>query len=154
MSLKSVTVPTKTVHIPGSDSSFEVRGLSFSDITILYSAFEGPMTALFDKFAGLEDVGKLSVSDPNMNMIGETIIKDAPHLAAAAIAQAADEPDEVEKVLKLPFPVQLEALKIIGALTFATEGGLKKVIETVTSLAIGTRDLLPSEAGSGASAAK
>jgi len=82
----------------------------------------------------------------------------APELVAHIIACAVGEADQWEKVHALPAPVQLELLEAAGTLTFAVEGGPKKVMETVIRLMQGVTQSLGSPntslTGSGVSEAR
>jgi hypothetical protein len=152
VALKTLTVATAKIETSGGD--FTVRGLSLSDVMLLVSKDRAAIAALFHKFlqsgndAALEDVTKL----------GSALIESAPDLAAEIIAIAADEPDQVDVAKRLSFPAQISALEKIGELTFAAEGGPKKVVETVIRVVMGATDLLgdlqTSQIGSGVSGGK
>lgn len=109
-----------------------VRGISPDDILRIARIHADAFTKLFDKFAGgeldsleLEDTGK----------IAQSLAQDAPTVVADIIAYAADDPEGRAVALRLPFSVQVEALRKIALLTFATEGGVKKVLETLLEMA-------------------
>ncbi|MFC3724405.1 phage pre-tape measure protein [Neoaquamicrobium sediminum] len=146
MALKGYRLPTLDVELPGGDS-FPVRGLSLPDITFLVSRHGDTMRTLFDRYSGDETI---AISD--LASVGTSILETAPTLAAEIVAVAADEPDEMETIMRLPFPVQVDALEKVGKLTFDTAGGPKKVVETVIRVFRGisdmTADLRTSKAGS------
>ncbi|NRC54125.1 phage pre-tape measure protein [Neoaquamicrobium sediminum] len=120
MALKGYRLPTLDVELPGGDS-FPVRGLSLPDITFLVSRHGDTMRTLFDRYSGDETI---AISD--LASVGTSILETAPTLAAEIVAVAADEPDEMETIMRLPFPVQVDALEKVGKLTFDTAGGPKK----------------------------
>lgn len=154
MALKGYVLPTREIGLPGGDK-FAVRGLAFPDILMLVERHGAPLAHLFARYAGSE------VEMPSLDEVGDigkSILTSSPKLAAEIIALAADEPEEVELIQRLPFPIQVEALDNIGQLTFDVTGGPKKVIETVIRILGGTADLMgdlrTSKAGSLASAGK
>lgn len=123
MSLKSIIIPAHTVEYAGG--TIAVRGLDMGAVIHLVREQRPQLQAAYEKAAK----GELSADD-----IGEAAVKlleDAPDLCGHLIATAAGEPDEWEKARSLPAPVQLDLLEGIGRLTFAMEGGPKKVLETV-----------------------
>jgi hypothetical protein len=130
MALKHLKLPTAEVENPGGN--FTVRGLSFVDITALVGLHQAELSALFDQIKVGE--GKLDIEDPSAMLSG--LMAQAPEAAAQIIALAADEPD-VAIAVTLPFPVQLDALEKIVGMTFAAEGGAKKVLETIIRVATG-----------------
>lgn len=130
MSLKDLQIPKSDVSLPDG-SSFAVRGLSFVDMKTLFAKYGSDMTEFFDLLTASRD-GDLNVEDAGM--LAATLLNQAPAMAAEAIAMAADEPDAFGTVLSLPFPVQTDALVVIGRMTFGTEGGVKKFLQTVSVL--------------------
>lgn len=146
MALKGYRLPTLEVELP-NDGQFVVRGLSLPDITFLVGRHGDTLRTLFDRYSTNGDV----VID-DLGGIGTSVLETAPTLAAEIVAIAADEPDEIDTIMKLPFPVQVDALEKVGKLTFDTAGGPKKVIETVIRVLRGvsdlTVDLRTSKAGS------
>lgn len=151
MGLKGYTAPTEAVELPGG-GSFTVRGLSLPDVIFLVQNYAAPLEALFNKFS--DEDGDVD----NVRHVAVELVHETPRLAAAAIALASDEPEEVETILTLPFPVQIDAIEKMGKLTFDTTGGPKKVVETVIRVFRGTSDLMvdlrTSQSGSLASAGK
>jgi hypothetical protein len=135
MSLKDLQLPKSEVQIPGG-GSFAVRGLSFTDLKKLFVKYSADMTQLFDLISA-EKGAQINVEDAGA--AAATLLNQAPSLAADIISIAADEPDAFETVLSLPFPVQTEALTIIGKATFGTEGGVKKFLQTASVLLGGLR---------------
>lgn len=138
MTLANLSTVTKVVKAPGGE--FSVRGLSLSDILVLVSAHRKAMSELFETFANSGSDANLE----NTQKLAGSVISSAPALAAEIIALAADEPTEIENAKRLPFPAQLEALEIIGELTFATVGSPKKVVEIVIRAMEGASSLMDS----------
>ena len=130
MGLKDLKLPTAEVEVPGG-GSFAVRGLSFTDIRALFIKHSAEVNSVFTLIAR----GKEGSATPEE--ASETvahIINTAPALVAEVIAVASGEEDAFEEALALPFPVQVDALKKIGQVTFGSEDGLKKFVQTVSLL--------------------
>jgi hypothetical protein len=135
--LKGLVIPTTTIKVPGGEIA--VRGLSFNDLSVLVQGYGPALKGLFEKLTGsgledvsLDDAGKFAMA----------LLETVPEAAACIIALGAGEPDDVAVAATLPFPVQLEALEAVAVLTFNTEGGAKKVVETVIRLAQGIGGLM------------
>ena len=141
MSLKDLTLqfPEETIEFAGG--SFAVRGLGLSDIVLLVSFHREKLTELFSQYAGNGGDGKTIGAEMGLPM-GLAFIQIAPTLAAHIIAHAEvrepGEPPAFEVSMRLPVDVQMEALEKILKLTFQTEGGPKKVLETVIRALAGT----------------
>jgi hypothetical protein len=132
--------PKETVLCAGG--SFDVRGLSLSDITVLVGFHKERLTELFDQFA-IKDANGLKQLSPDASLdFGATALTAAPLLVAHVIAMAEERPHgqdpAISVALKLPVDVQIDAIEKILKLTFSTEGGPKKVLETVVRAVVGT----------------
>lgn len=127
------TLPTEKVVFPGGDLT--VRGLSLEDVTTLVRHHGAALSGLFATITAAKS-GEVDLD--NMTAMASALATAAPRAAAEAIAIAADEPDKVDLAGQLNLTVQIEALEKIGALTFTSEGGIKKVLETVIRVAQGT----------------
>jgi len=150
--LKDLRLPTADISTSGG--SITVRGLTLVDITTLVRGRFDEVASLFDKYVPQEGASSL-----NTEAIGRELIDTAPEIAAYIIALAADgDEDDAGIAMKLPFPVQIEALEAIGKLTFGADGGPKKVLETVIRIAKHVtglvRDARASEIGSLVTGAK
>lgn len=151
MGLKELKFPEATIKTPGGDIT--VRGLSLRDITELVRRHKAAFEGLFnDVTSGKADLDSLTNGDTLIAMLAQT----APELAAEVIAAGAGDGGDLEAIevaKSLPFPTQVELLEQIGLLTFAMEGGLKKVVETVTRVMQSSTNALESvsasKAGSG-----
>lgn len=135
MSLKNLSFATETIKAAGGE--FAVRGLSLADLTRLVRRHGRAMSEFFDRMASSGNVDLERVA-----VMGSALAEAAPELAAEIIAVAADEPELVDTALRLPFPVQIEALEKIALLTFETEGGAKKVVEAVIRSVSGVQTFL------------
>lgn len=138
MGLKDLQLPQEEVPFKGG--SFFVRGLNIVDISFLIRNHGEAMTGAFNKIT--ESGTEIGVD--NVMELALPIIESFPSLVAQVIACAADEPNEVGMVSRLPFPSQVDAVEKIMALTFDASGGPKKFVETVLRLLEGTNGLLKS----------
>lgn len=136
MSLKELRLPEEVVTVPGG-GSITVRGLSLVDIMGIVRKHGAVVRALFDRYAG-----RIEDDDQILSEIGRNLLEAAPDVAASVIAHGAGEPDAGDIALRLPFPVQLDAIEKIGRLTFEAEGGPKKVLETVIRVLQGTSEFI------------
>jgi hypothetical protein len=141
MAICDVVIKKETVKLGGS--AIDLRGLSTYDIqTIVAVSFESIIGAikLYDTF---DKNGSDALSDPAalQNYFG-LMLSQFPQLVATIICVAADENDQVQKVMKFPVGFQILCLKHIGALTFSEVGGLKKLIEQgIEALALAQEEL-------------
>lgn len=154
MKLSELEIPTETVKVPGGEIS--VRGLALPDVSALLryhgEALEG---VYLEKIVNSED-------DPEafqMAALARAVMEAAPMAVAQAIALAADEPDQAEKVARLPIPAQMDAIEKVLVLTFQSEADVKNLLGTVLRGSSAVRKLLEgmsgqlSAPGSGRSAA-
>lgn len=135
-SLSDLRLPTAEVEVPGAGVSLTLRGLSLNDASILMRRHGESLGAVYaDSFS---EGGEA----PSMQEMAKTLLQTAPLAVAEIIALANDADDLVsgvgstkarETAARLPGPVQLEALVQIAALTFHSEEGLGKFLETVIS---------------------
>lgn len=138
------TIPTAKVEVPGG-GEFDVRGLSFEDMSFIVGRHGDVLSDLFNEMA----TNGGAVQATTLAGIASELVKRAPDVAGMAMALAADEDPASEvtftvavvKCRRLPISVQLDALTKIGTLTFGTEGGLKKAWETVVELLAGLKGL-------------
>jgi|SRR5690606_39954847 len=126
-------LPSKEVKVPHSANPLRVRGLDFNSLVILFREYASEIDILFQKFSEAGSPDK-SLDMDGVRDMGMGMVEMAPELAARIIMLAADAPDNPEmrsKFLRLPFPVQLEALEAVALLTFDGEDGPKKAVEAV-----------------------
>lgn len=137
MSLRGYKVPTEQVPTKGADGvvMHTVRGLGAEAISALVRS-QGPtmrelyMRALKGEFTAMDIEALLGV-----------LMDEAPLLIALVIAFGLDEPDEWETAATLPFDDQVVLVDAIVRLTFAREGGAKKVAEIIKGAMRRTVDL-------------
>ena len=128
MSLSDLVIETQDVIVNGK-TLFTVRGLCFNDITTLIRLYGDDLDKVIDTFKnGDNDSG---IEDSEMI---EVALKEAPLVVSHAIALAANEPDQFDKVKTLGISTQLEAVKLIWKLTVDESGGLKKLIDNLMQL--------------------
>lgn len=128
MGLSDITIPTKTIKTPGGD--FDVRGLSYTDISSLAQDYFPQMLALFSQVA--KSAAEDEANEENIGLMIKTALDTAPQMICAAIALAADEPELASVVSKLTVLSQTEAVLAVVELTLVGEAELEKFIETVT----------------------
>ncbi len=110
MSLKNLVIPEKSVEFGGE--SITVTGLDMEGIVILLQEDEEQFRKLFET----EDLTLIA------------LIKLAPDFCTKMIATAAGEPNETEKVRKLPLGIQLKLLEAVWELTVLDMDDLGKVM--------------------------
>lgn len=135
MGLKHIKLPSAEVVFPGG--TIAVRGLSLDDVAYLVRLHKASLEELFDSFQTEGDL----TAEAAMKFVGP-LVQTMPRLAADAIACAAGDHEDADIAAQLPFPVQVEILELVIGLTFSTEGGPKKLVETVVRLALGTTALM------------
>lgn len=114
MPLSTIVPPIAVIEY--ENDSFEVRGLSLSDITRLVKPFQEDFEKLFE--------GQMDL---------ESLLTDSPELAAHIIAFAAGEPDQVDTVKSLPFGLQLIALEKVWDMTAVDAETVGKVLSNLVS---------------------
>lgn len=153
MDLKDLQIPSETVRLPHGTSHVDmpVRGLDPTDLAYLLRE----QRASLEQFYAQAARGELATDD--YGALASQILAAAPVLLGSILACGFGQPDPAvaEKMAKLPFTVQLDAIEKIGRLTFAAEGGVKKVLETVITMMSGMNALqdsqIPSLSGRGLS---
>lgn len=120
------------IEIKHRKVTFEVRGLSMTDLSSLVRTHYTDLEALFTIYENEAVTG--GVNAMSIARYGTSLIKDAPGLVGHIIALAADEPEMVDNAMRLPMLVQIDALKAIGKLTFEEVGGVKKLIAELSNL--------------------
>lgn len=138
MGLKHITFPEATIEFPGGN--FAVRGLSLDDIAFLVQRHGAKLQEMFTSFTK----GSGELSTEAVASFALPLVQAAPEIAAELIACASGAPEDADIAARLPLPVQLDALEKLVDLTFAAEGGPKKLMETVIRMAEGTTGLLES----------
>lgn len=134
MALSDYQPERKAIQFKGG--SFQVKGLSLDDVAVLMKHHLDDLDNLLELYA--RDVSNEFVVSATAQY-AVSLIREAPALVANVIALAAEEPDRVDNARRLPIPVQVEALKAIGALTFEESGGAKKFFESLRDLVMRVR---------------
>ena len=120
-------VPQKVVEV-SDEEGFVVRGLNPAAVFTLYYRHTGEIGQLFEKFLALaQGDGEAKLEDAGSIVV--TLLQNAPLILAELIALAAgadpvNDDEWLESVgiaRDLSFPVQVDALEKIGALTFTSE---------------------------------
>jgi hypothetical protein len=133
--LKELRLPEEIIDAPGG--KLTVRGVSLSDVIALVRHHGPVIRSLFKE---VMDGGDVKISLDSIGGMGQDMLAKSPEIVAELIALAAGDGDKdsIRIAGRLPFPVQIEAIEKIARLTFAAEGGLGKLIETVIRVAQGT----------------
>ncbi len=141
MSLTAFEPKTEIVELPGG-GSFAVRGLSLEDFTVLLRAHYEPISTLFDRYVAesaaeavdqKETGGVMGLGDVRGVVL--EALEHAPGLIGDVIARAAGETENPHRARLLPMGVQIDAIEKVIRLTLEAEGGLEKLVETVSRLA-------------------
>lgn len=142
--LLKLAVPIPTLDVKVSDTeSFGVVGLTPTGAWGLYNRHTGALSDVFDRMvADYKAQGTIETGDVQTVIAG--LLKDFPLLMADVVALGSggslDEADidEFEKArdiaIRLPFPVQVDALTKIGQLTFTSDMPPGKFLALVISL--------------------
>lgn len=127
MALADILIPRTEIKV--GENSFHVRGLCADDIIFaLVTDQEG-----VEKAVDLFKAGDFENPQHQIKFIS-TFAVQIPALAAQLVACASDEPDQAEKVARLPFPKQVEALQAIAELTLVEPDSLKKLLGHATAI--------------------
>lgn len=129
MTLAAFKISTRPVSFKGG--SFELRGLSLNDISVLMRDYLDDINALFKLYDANAPQGVAMVESAKF-AIG--FARDSPLLVASMIASCAGEPEAVDVAVRLPFDTTVECLQAIIELTFEEAGGAKKFFDKVMNL--------------------
>lgn len=130
MSIADYQPPKASIALPGG-SSFEVRGISLPDVSVLWRFHAETIEALFVKIKAYQ--GREWSDFLTLNLIAE-LVDESPILIATIIALAADEFEMLDKVRHFPVPVMVEAIRQIAVLTFDDASGPGKMLAGVLDL--------------------
>lgn len=136
MGLSDVVIQRKEVTIPGQKATFHVRGLSTADISYVFAEHGAELGILFGKGMQMWKAEELTGLDDMQVLLGSSL-EVAPQVVSVLIALAADEPNEVDTIHKLPATVQIDAMEKIMALTLTSEAEVKKLLESVIRMSTG-----------------
>lgn len=141
MSLANLQLRTKTLTY--NDTDIVLRGLSANDIAGLILSQMDSIEQIFDI---VESQGVKSTADlANVNIaeVGQRLMVQVPGFIASAIAHSASEPEYADKVLHLPAPVQVEAIRYIAELTFNDEAGFREFVGNVVAALRSAKGVVP-----------
>jgi hypothetical protein len=134
--LKDCVITRRKISFEGGE--FEIRGVSLPDISAAIMEHREAV----DRVADI--LRQTNADDFNTTIeILIDVIRESPYLAAFLICSCADEPDAYSAAFHLPLTVQVEALRVIGELTFSDAEALKKLIADVRGLLAGMRPPVP-----------
>lgn len=134
MALKDFHQETRKIAFSGGDAY--IHGLSFDDLSRLVTEARDDLATAIDLYGAASDGG-----DTSTEALALMAVQHVPGLVAKVICLAADEPGAETEALvrKMPFPVLVEALMIVGDMTFAEADALKKFLSHVSRLFTGMR---------------
>lgn len=124
MSLSKYKIQTKKVKV-SDGQTITVSGLGVDSIVALIRGQGDVMRDLY----GRAVEGKLSVD--NTSELLEVLLDEAPIVVALIIAFGANDPENWEKCVDMPFADQVVLLEEIILLTLVAEGGAKKIQEII-----------------------
>lgn len=132
MSLAEFQPDTEVVTIPGrrgkKETTFEVRGLSFHDLSKIIRVHYHDLEGLFDLYQSSAGTDLTALATGRFAV---ALVNDAPGIVAHIIALAADEEEQLEKVQTLTLMTQYDALTKIAKLTFSDVEDVKKIMAQV-----------------------
>lgn len=135
MALKEYIPKRETIEFPGG--SFEVRGISLPDVSLLIDVHEHVISDIAEKVRNRAELigsdNPVLVQEAMTDLISE-MIREAPSLVGNLIAICAEEEDAYSQAMKLPITVQLDALTKIANLTFTDMASIKKLVADVMRL--------------------
>ena len=131
-SLADLIVDFETVTYGGK--TFKVTGLTFPHIVHLVRNHRTTLEDLYLKAVQ----GSLP---EDVNSVVMDLADQASGLCGMIIACGMGEPAQAEKATQLPISVQIDALEKIIRLTLVAEGGVEKLMETVTGAVAGLASL-------------
>jgi hypothetical protein len=134
--LSDITIERRTIAFDGQ--SFDVRGLSFSDLLALAREHRDEISLIFEYFNDIE--GEVDIA-----VLLDKVLGAAPDAVNKAVAMAADEPENAHVVATLPVTAVMEALINIAQLTFKSEEELSRFMEALNTIALGAEDSSPSK---------
>lgn len=114
-------IETTRIEVGSKGGFFTVRGMNSEDLTFLTVHYLEDMKSLVAKYADRGVIQRNRVADLVMELA-----KDFPTMVVEIISRCAEatSAEEVEKLRRLSFVKQIEALKAIALLT-AEDGGIE-----------------------------
>lgn len=136
--------------------SFDVRAVSVNDLMTLV-AESGPTLAVIFAKVQQEAESLTRMTHDDVKTIIFTLAREFPEVVSSLIALAADayKPEGVAMAAQLDLTTQVAAVEKIFLMTFRSEAELKKLMESLTRMAVGMSGALatarlPLQTGTGA----
>lgn len=137
--MQDFVIPTERIEWGSKvKQGLEVRGLSFHDLTMLFTAHGKDVDKIFQIIeAGQQGIGF------DVKEFGAELITKAPQVMAHLIALATDMPDQAVAA-RMPLPVQIRILEAIYKMTIEETGGLNDFLALALRLMQTVRQTIPS----------
>lgn len=120
--------------IPVGSGALSVRGMNSEDVTFLLTTYMEDATQAVarygKKYGGSDGVIPRSA----VAALVSEIAQNFPSMAAEIISRCADAPEEIDKIRRLPFIKQVQALKAIAVLSVDDGPELKNWIGVLVDL--------------------
>ena len=141
MSLANLQLRTEAV--PYNDSEITLHGLSANAIAGLILSQLSNIEEIFNIVEGAGVKSAADLANVNVAEVGQRLLVQMPDFIAHVIAYAAHEPDQWQKVIHLPAPVQVECLKKLAQLTFNDEAGFREFVGNVVAALRSAKSVVP-----------
>lgn len=141
MSLANLQLRTEAV--PYNDSEITLHGLSANAIAGLILSQLSNIEEIFNIVEGAGVKSTADLANVNVAEVGQRLLVQMPDFIAHVIAYAAHEPDQWQKVIHLPAPVQVECLKKLAQLTFNDEAGFREFVGNVVAALRSAKSVVP-----------
>ena len=141
MSLANLQLRTEAD--PYNDSEITLHGLSANAIAGLILSQLSNIEEIFNIVEGAGVKSTADLANVNVAEVGQRLLVQMPDFIAHVIAYAAHEPDQWQKVIHLPAPVQVECLKKLAQLTFNDEAGFREFVGNVVAALRSAKSVVP-----------
>lgn len=145
MSLANLQLRTAVVPYAGQNETHDItlHGLSANAIAGLILSQLDNIEQIFNivESAGVKKTEDLA--NVNIAEVGQRLLVQLPDFIAHVIAYAAHEPEEWQKVMHLPAPVQMECLTKLATLTFKDEAGFREFVGNVVAALRSAKGVVP-----------
>ena len=141
MSLANLQLRTEAV--PYNDSEITLHGLSANAIAGRILSQLSNIEEIFNIVEGAGVKSTADLANVNVAEVGQRLLVQMPDFIAHVIAYAAHEPDQWQKVIHLPAPVQVECLKKLAQLTFNDEAGFREFVGNVVAALRSAKSVVP-----------
>lgn len=127
MDIDDIQIPSREVELPGfpDGTTLTVRGLSFKDFEVLYSAFSAEIETLFSTFFAAKADADI------LDAVVKALLTDFPIFTSHIIACANDRTDAAEKISMFPIAAQASLLIVIVELTVHSAATVKKIVDSI-----------------------